>query len=178
MYMDKILVPAEAIRLAALGGLTGGEMSYEDLAKDIRHVVARVVGPNLDLLGSSLEILRLEGLLKPANNEDQVTDSTLLKITEEGREAFEALMSANLRVPMDETGRLVYFLKLRFLDQLQGESYLDQLDLLVEFHQSELARLEDLNKAMNSSVLSTSLEMDIAYQKGRIEWLMKLEDAA
>ncbi|MCK5621032.1 MAG: hypothetical protein KAJ11_01985, partial [Alphaproteobacteria bacterium] len=64
MYRDNTLIPAEAVRLAALGGLADGDKSYGDLAREIRFFVARIVGPSLDLLGTSLELLRLEGLIE------------------------------------------------------------------------------------------------------------------
>ena len=60
MYRDNTLIPAEAVRLAALGSLVDGDKSYGDLAREIRFFVARIVGPSLDLLGTSLELLRLE----------------------------------------------------------------------------------------------------------------------
>ncbi|MTI10148.1 hypothetical protein [Curvivirga aplysinae] len=178
MYQDKVLIPAEAIKLAALGALVMGEMTYSDLARDIRHVVARVVGPNLDLLGSSLEILRLEGLIRPKDGSDHVDDATILVVTEEGIDVFFNLMSSGLRVPMDETGRLVYFLKLRFLDCLDGDDLLDQLDLLKEFHQGELARLKDIHDTHGRGSLDASLQMEIQQQQSRIDWLEALEKQA
>ena len=74
MYRDNTLIPAEAVRLAALGSLVEGEKSYADLAREIRFFVARIVGPSLDLLGSSLELLRLEGLTA-AKDGTAATDS-------------------------------------------------------------------------------------------------------
>lgn len=177
MYQDKVLIPAEAIKLSALGALKNQNMSYAELARDIRHVVARVVGPNLDLLGSSLEILRLEGLIAPEDGGDQVEDDTILSITEDGVDVFLNLMASALRVPVDETGRLVYFLKLRFLEQLDGDDLLDQLDLLKEFHQGELARLQDIQSSHGKGHLAKSLDMEIAQQQDRIDWLTSLEES-
>lgn len=176
MYQDKVLIPAEAIKLSALGALMEEPRTYADLARDIRHVVARVVGPNLDLLGSSLEILRLEGLISPQNGEAQVEDNTILKITSVGEDNFNDLMASALRVPVDETGRLVYFLKLRFLNHLKGDDLLDQLDLIREFHQGELARLKDLQSSHGRDLLAASLDMEIKQQEERISWLQGLED--
>ena len=65
MYSDKSLTPAETMRLAVLGGLTEGPVPYSDLASNVRRFIERMVGPSLDLLGSSLEVLRLEGLIEP-----------------------------------------------------------------------------------------------------------------
>ncbi|HYC12673.1 MAG TPA: hypothetical protein VEC75_00390, partial [Stellaceae bacterium] len=62
MFRDRSLVPAEAIRLTALGLLAEGPRRYGDLAAAVRHFTGRIVGPSLDLMGSSLELLRYEGL--------------------------------------------------------------------------------------------------------------------
>lgn len=181
MYQDKSLVPAEAVRLAALGSLITKTMTYADLAQDIRRFVTRVVGPSLDLLGSSLEILRLEGLIAPVSG-TSVTDDTTMTVTEGGRQSFLNLMDASLRVPLDDTGRLVMALKLRFLFELPKEQQLDQIDLLREIAQSELARLEDLRSSHGVGALAGSLALDIDQVKARIAWLTdlesQLEDAA
>ena len=65
MYRDNTLIPTEAIRLAALGSLAEGDKQYAELASEIRYFVARITGPSLDLLGSSLELLHYEGLASP-----------------------------------------------------------------------------------------------------------------
>ena len=56
MYCDNSLMPKEAIRLAVLGTLTSGlgSLRYADLAGAIRHFTSRIVGPSLDLMGTSL----------------------------------------------------------------------------------------------------------------------------
>ena len=64
MYKDNSLIPSEAVRLAALGLLAKRPRVYADLARDIRHFTARIVGPSLDLLGPSLELLKIEGLIE------------------------------------------------------------------------------------------------------------------
>ncbi len=64
MYKDNSLIPSEAVRLAALGLLAMRPRAYADLARDIRHFTARIVGPSLDLLGPSLELLKIEGLIE------------------------------------------------------------------------------------------------------------------
>ena len=55
----------EAIRLAALGSLAGKPQRYAEVAGEVRHFVGRLIGPSLDLLGSSIELLRFEGLIEP-----------------------------------------------------------------------------------------------------------------
>ncbi len=62
MYRDNSLIPSETVRLAALGLLAEGPRSYADLASAVRHLSARIVGPSLDLLGPSIELLKVEAL--------------------------------------------------------------------------------------------------------------------
>ncbi len=175
MYQDKALVPTDAVKLAALGVLMDKTMSYADLARDIRYFVARVVGPSLDLLGSSLEILRLEGLIE---NKSATPDpeSNILAITLEGKDMFADLMSCSLRTPPDDATRLVMALKLRFLTFLDEEERLDQIDLLREIAQTELARFEDLKKSHGEDgYLGQALDMDITQVRARLSWLDGLE---
>ena len=174
MYQDKSLVPAEAVRLAALGALMEQPLSYAELARDIRHFVARVVGPSLDLLGSSLEILRLEGLISSRDN-DLAPEDSMLAITGNGEEVFQDLMSSSLRTPMDDVSRLVYTLKMRFLDLLPTEAQLDQIDLLRELAENELARLEDLRASHGRGHLKESLGLEIQQIRARLSWLDKIE---
>ncbi|MEC9167428.1 MAG: hypothetical protein VX596_10055, partial [Pseudomonadota bacterium] len=63
MYRDNSLIPKEAIRMAALGALWRAPMAYGDLAREVRQFAARIVGPSLDLLGTSIELLKFEGLI-------------------------------------------------------------------------------------------------------------------
>ena len=63
MNRDNSLIPSEAVRLAALGSLWQGPKRYAELATEVRHFTGRIVGPSLELLGPSLEVLRLEGLI-------------------------------------------------------------------------------------------------------------------
>lgn len=174
MYQDKSLTPTEAVKLAALGAMMDQIMSYADLARDIRYFVARVVGPSLDLLGSSLEILRLEGLIE---NQSVSTDpeKNILAITTDGKDMFNDLMSCSLRTPPDDASRLVYALKLRFLTFLKDEERLDQIDLLREIAETELARFEDLKKSHGKGYLGQALDMDIDQTRVKLSWLDGLE---
>src|SRR6185312_8429593 len=62
MFKDQTLLPVEAVRLAALGLLAERSRKYADLATEIRSFIGLAVGPSLDLMGSSIELLRYEGL--------------------------------------------------------------------------------------------------------------------
>ena len=62
MYQDNSLLPREAVRLAALGTLAETPMTYAALAADVRNFASRVAGPSLELMGTSIEMLRYEGV--------------------------------------------------------------------------------------------------------------------
>ena len=85
MYRDNSLIPKEAIRLAALGALSGGRALYADIASEVRQFAARIIGPSLDLLGSSIELLKFEGLIAPVSGEG-FEDNAELRLTDEGWE--------------------------------------------------------------------------------------------
>ena len=64
MFSDNTLTPKEAIRLCALGTLAQGHSRYSALANTVRHFVGHVLGPSLDLMGTSIELLKYEGLVE------------------------------------------------------------------------------------------------------------------
>ena len=169
MYGDKSLTPAEVIRLAVLGGLTEGDVQYAALATNVRHFVERMVGPSLDLLGSSLEVLRLEGLIEPVDG--QAGDDALMRLTAPGRNLFEQLMVATLRTPMNDIQRLVLALKLRYLPQHPTEDQADQIDMLLEQTEIELARLEDLRTTNGTPIFEEWLDHEISHMASRKAWL-------
>jgi DNA-binding PadR family transcriptional regulator len=117
MYKDNSLIPSEAVRLAALGLLAKRPRIYADLARDIRHFTARIVGPSLDLLGPSLELLKVEGLME-AVDPKAPHDAQTVRLTQDGEAELQRLMNANLRGPMGEVNKLIVALKLHFHDLL------------------------------------------------------------
>ncbi|MFQ5956096.1 MAG: hypothetical protein ACE5JZ_13610, partial [Kiloniellales bacterium] len=137
MYRDNTLVPTEAVRLCALGILMLGRRRYAELAGEVRHFTGRIVGPSLELLGTSIELLRFEGLVRQANG----GDDPLLEITDGGRRAFESLMRSGVRAPSTDVGKLVVALKMRFLHLLDDDARRDQFELMIEMCENELARL-------------------------------------
>jgi hypothetical protein len=145
MYRDNTLIPTEAIRLAALGALIEGDRRYADLASEIRHFVGRVAGPSLDLLG-----------------------------TEEGRAQFVMLMTSGIRAPVNDVSKLVIALKMRFLDLLDREDRLDQIELMREMSEGEVARLRDLRNRDANGVFSNWLDFEIDQLEQRIDWLENL----
>tara|TARA_Y100000588_G_C14118702_1_gene866343 strand:+ start:72 stop:599 length:528 start_codon:yes stop_codon:yes gene_type:complete len=174
MYRDNTLIPTEAVRLAALGSLAEGDKQYAELASGIRYFVARITGPSLDLLGSSLELLNYEGLAVPADG-GSVKDSAILQITPAGREAFQTLMTSNVRAPVNEVSKLVIALKMRFLHLLSEEDRRDQADMLSEMCETELARLNELRSGYSQEPLAQWLDLEISQLQQRLDWFETLD---
>ena len=113
------------------------------------------------MLGSSLEILKLEGLVTiDDQSEATKNDQRRVTITQNGILRFEMLMNASLRVPMDDINRLVLLTKLRFLTYLPNEQQLDQLDLYLELVHKEQALLNNLITEHSEGVLGEWLTME------------------
>ena len=176
MYRDNTLIPTEAIRLAALGTLMERDVRYSDLASEIRYFVGRIIGPSLDLLGTSLELLTYEGLIEVVGGEEGEASTTdgLLRITDQGRDLFADLMTSQVRAPVNDVSRLVVALKMRFLHLLDDDAHDEQSDMLVEMCETELARLEDLKGRYQSGDLSKWLTLEIDQIKSRLDWFRSL----
>lgn len=171
MFRDNSLIPAEAIRLAALGLLAEAPRRYGDLAMEIRHFTSRVVGPSLDLMGTSVELLRYEGLIETVEGEGS-PDNAMLRLNARGRTALLDLLRAQLRAPMSDLNRLALLLKLRFLHHLAPTERRDQLVLMAESIENERARLEELRRHHTTPDLFRDwLDHDIALVRERIAWL-------
>lgn len=169
MYTDETLTPKEAIRLCALGTLALKSRTYGGLAGDIRHFVSRMMGPSLDVLGASVELLKYEGLIAP---EDE-GDDPLFAITEAGRDELRTLLVARVRSGALELNKLIVALKFHFLHLLEDADQRTQADLLLEVCESELTRLEDLraHHADDAGYLVQWLDHDIAQSESRLVWL-------
>jgi len=173
MYRDNSLIPSEAVRLCALGMLAQGPRGYAELAVAVRHFSSRIVGPSLDLLAPSLELLRVEGLIaadEPGNDDSPV------RLTEAGRAELARLMTARLRGPLGELNKLILALKLRFLHLLEREAQLQQLDLLAEICEGELVRFTDLRRhhADEPGHLVEWLDQETGQLEARLAWLKGL----
>jgi hypothetical protein len=180
MYRDNSLIPVEAVRLCALGRLALGRMRYADLAGEVRHFISRMVGPSLELLGTSIELLRLEGLVEavedPAGVKGGMEGNVLLAVTQEGRAAFRELMRANVRSPGSDMGKLALALKLRFLDLLEPEDRAEVVEGMVEIYRGEKARLSDLRAGLSGGdALGAWLELEIAQVDQRLEWCKRVQ---
>lgn len=176
MYPDHSLMPKEAVRLAALAHLAEREMSYRDLATAVRHFIDRIMGPSLDLMGASIELLRYEGLIVAADGAESGPagdDSRRLKLTDAGEREMRALLSASVRSPFNEINRLVVALKMRFLHLLAPEDRRNQADLLAAASETELARLKDLaaDARPGEETFAAWLAQEIAIVETRLRWL-------
>lgn len=175
-FRDHSLIPTEAIRLAALGLLAGGPRRYEQLAVEVRHFASRMLGPTLDILGTSIELLRHEGLIEPIGRRaapgQSLTADTEVQITEAGRAALHELLSSRVRAPLTDLSKLVIALKLRFFDLLPPADGRAQLEMLAELTTGEIARLEDLRAryAEGGHLLADWLAQDIAQARERLAW--------
>ncbi len=170
MFKDNSLIPAEAVRLAALGLLAEAPRRYGDLAGEIRHFTSRVVGPSLDLMGTSLELLRYEGLIEAVDGQG-MSGNAVLRLTPQGAEALPGLLKAQLRAPSSDMNRLVLLLKLRFLHHLPEAERQGQLALMAESLESERIRLDELRHHSAPGLFRDWLEHDIALTDDRIAWL-------
>ncbi len=174
MYRDDTLIPSEAVRLCALGILMLSRRRYAELAREVRHFTSRIAGPSLDLLGTSVELLRFEGLVRAVDGDDDA----MLEITDQGRREFDSLMRSGIRSPSNDVSKLVIALKVRFLHLLDADARREQIELMVEMCETELARLTDLgaSHAGDTGALSAWLDHDIAQVKARLAWYRGLAD--
>jgi len=178
MLRDTALIPSEAIRLAALGLLAQAPRRYAELAAEVRHFVSRIVGPSLDLMGSSLELLRHEGLMERSDGSaaGYTAPDAELRITPAGRSEMEALLSAPLRGPINDFGKLVIALKLRFLHLLPPGGQSAQVEQLSEIYEGEVVRLRDLKERLkaDSSNLGSWIDHEIGQAEERLAWFRTL----
>lgn len=171
MFADNTLTPKEAARLCALGTVAAAPMLYSALAGSVRHFVSRIMGPSLDLMGTSVELLRYEGLVEAIEGEG-MEDDALVSITEAGKRELRILLTARLR-PASDLSKLVIALKFRFLHLLDEQERAIQADLLIDTCETELARLLDLRQhhAADEGHLVAWLDHDIELLESRLAWL-------
>ena len=177
MYRDNSLIPIEAVRLCALGRLARGRMRYAELAGEVRHFISRMIGPSLDLLGTSIELLRLEGLVEAVDGKG-MEDNATLAVTASGRAAFRELMRANVRAPGSDIGKLVLALKLRFIDLLSHDDRREVIEGMADILRGEKARLADLHRGLaggDGDPLTKWLDLEIAQVDERLEWCERFQ---
>ena len=172
MYPDHSLMPKEALRLAALGTLCGGAMRYGELAAEVRDFTSHIIGPMIDVMGTSIELLRYEGLIEFAGDGgEENRDQAKLQITADGRQEVETLMLSTVRTPFNDLNKLIVALKMRHLHRLDAEARRDQIDVLIEMSETELARLRDLRADDGGEgYLRAWLDHDIGQVEARLGW--------
>ena len=174
MYADNTLTPKEAVRLCALGTLASGSLRYSVLSNAIRHFISHITGPSLEVMGTSLELLKYEGLVTAIEGIG-MEDDAILSITEGGEEELHNLLTANVRAQASDMNKLIVALKFRFLHLLDNVDQRAQADILIDAQEMELARLQELHKQHNQDeghVLSW-LNQDIKSMLNHLEWLQK-----
>ncbi|MCH9050901.1 MAG: hypothetical protein IIA72_07455 [Proteobacteria bacterium] len=177
MYPDNSLMPKEALRLTALGVLAGGPMPYGELAAEVRDFTSHIMGPSLDVMGTSLELLRYEGLIETEGEAGKANDVTL-RITEAGLKEFRNLLLSAVRTPFNDLNKLVVALKMRFVHLLDAPARRDQADMLVEACASEYARLMSLRRkhADAGGHLIEWLDYDIGQVEDKLDWFRGLRE--
>lgn len=176
MFRDKTLIPTEAIRVLALGLLADRPRRYADLAVEVRRFVGLVLGPSLDMLAPSLELLRFEGLAAADAGPGGDAGNPELTLTEAGRRELMSLLGANVRAPVNDTTKLVIALKFRFLHLLPPDAQRRQFAVLADLYDTERARLEDLrDRNADSAGLAAWLDREIAAMAERVAWLKARE---
>ena len=143
MFHENALLPAQAARLTALGMLAEGPRRYADLAREVAHFTGVILGQSLDLMGTSLELLRYEGLIEAAGGVGMV-DNAEMRLTAAGHAALRRLLQAGLHAPAVEVNRLVLALKLRFLPILGEAERGEVLAQIREWYAAEIVRFEEL----------------------------------
>ena len=177
MYADNTLTPKEAVRLCALGTLASGPVRYSALANSIRHFISRITGPSLEVMGTSLELLKYEGLVTAVEGVG-MEDDALLSITEEGEVELRKLLTANIRPQGSDMNKLIVALKFRFLHLLSEEDQRIQTEILIEAQETELARLEELRQRHSDDTghLNEWLDHDIETMLSHLTWLKDLRN--
>jgi DNA-binding PadR family transcriptional regulator len=183
VYADRTLIPTEVIRLCALGTLTLAPLTYAELAREVRAFTGRLSGPTLDMMGTSIELLRTEGLIEAldasapaAQGADSRADATL-RLTAAGEAELRDLLSANLRNTLDDLSRIVFALKLRFLHLLEPAVAREQIDRMIEISKTDRARRADTKARYGGEpgYFSAWLDADIDRADDHVAWLTALK---
>ena len=177
MFRDNSLMPKEAIRLSALGLLSQGAKSYASVANEVRHFTTRFWGPTLDIMASSIELMRLEGLIESVTEDGNGADgAAILRLTDAGRAELRDLLRATVRAEASDFSKLAIALKLRYMHLLPAVEQREQTEALIEMRQSEAARLIDLraSHADEGGYFLNWLDREIDRSQNDLAWLEDL----
>ncbi|MCC9625812.1 hypothetical protein LPB41_29405 [Thalassospira sp. MA62] len=171
------MLPKECLRLCALGtlALSDKPISYADLANSVRHFMSHIMGPSLDMMGSSLQLLKLEGLVSE-NCTDAMLSDAELSLTKAGHTKFVELMQGNLRDTSGELSRLIMALKMRFLHLLDDDIRREQIEILQDVCEVDLDRVLTLREdyANEASNFTGWLDMEVKRLEQKRDWLKSL----
>ena len=118
-------------------------------------------------------MLRYEGLVEPVGAEKDPP----LTLTDEGRTELLTLLKATVRPPLTDVSKLVIALKMRFLSLLDADERRDQVDLMIDASELELARLTDLQDTdADDTYFQDWLKHDIDLAETRLSWLHAFHD--
>ncbi len=171
MQRDRTLMPAEALRLAALGVLAGHEtMAYAALATEVRLFTASYGGSPVDVMSSSIELLRFEGLIEVVEKAEDPGDAKV-RLTAEGREELATLLQSPVKTA-GAYAKLLTALKMRFLHLLPEDQRALQFDLIADGLEGELARLLDLRGRLSGEHPDylAWLDRDIDRVRAEVAW--------
>ncbi len=147
MQRDRALIPVEGLRLAALGILARqGPVSYSGLATMVRLFTTSYGASPVDVMSSSIELLRFEGLVDIAarGGDEALADVSL---TSRGRDELRRLMTAPVRMA-GANAKLMVALKMRFLTLLDEQGQQHLAEGLGDALRGERARLVNLRRHM------------------------------
>jgi DNA-binding PadR family transcriptional regulator len=173
-FKDQALIPQQAVRLCALGLLAEEERKFGELSTEVRRFVSRMLGPSLDILGTSIEGLRYEGLLEGVGPRaapgQSLTADSVVRLTKAGRERLRELLKSRVRAPLTDLSKLVIALKLRFMDLLTAAERAEEFDRLAAATEQEIARLSDLAAQDGGGPFVDWLRQDIEQAEQRLAW--------
>ena len=158
----------------ALGLLAEGPRAYGDLAGEIRYFTSNFVGPSLDLMGSSIEVLRTQGLIEAVDGQGMI-DNAVMRLKPEGRAILDELLQARLAQSQGDINRLALRLKLRFLALLPETEQAAQRAHIADTLESELARLADVRRRhdMAPAIFRDWIDRDIAALEAHLSAMRK-----
>ncbi len=84
-------------------------------------------------------------------------------------------MTSNVRAPVNDVSKLVIALKMRFMHLLSEDDKRDQVDMLSEMCEVELARLRELRGGYDREPLAQWLDLEIAQLNERFDWFRNLD---
>ena len=175
MQRDRALIPVEGLRLAALGILARqGPMAYASLATMVRLFATSYGASPVDVMSSSIELLRFEGLIEIGEHEKDAGSAPVV-LTARGREELERLMIAPIKVA-GAYAKLLVALKLRFFHLLGDEEKKMLVEVLGDALRGERARLVNLRRHMEGEDADflAWLDRDLARVAEELAWLDEL----